>query len=132
MMIAWLAACSSARPTEGTPAPAVDFNGTRWYLIAVHDTVKPGEKTPYITFQAEGKVVGFGGCNTFFGGYSKNGSHLRIDPLASTEMYCEETQALEDVFLQTLNRVTAARVEGTTLLLGTPEQPRALQFAAQP
>ena len=126
-----MAACTGSKPVSNQSAPAVEFKDTRWYLTAVHDTLKPGERVPYITFQTGSKVVGFGGCNTFFGGYSKNGTHLQMDHLASTEMFCEETQALEDAFLRTLNLVRTGRVEGNTLILGTREHPNAFQFATQ-
>lgn len=79
----------------------------------------------FVQFQSQGKVIGHGGCNRFFGQYTQNGNAVKIGPLASTKMMCPppqmETQARLTGALQSAVRVNATH---TVLILegkdGTP------------
>ena len=41
--------------------------GTSWVMASA------GKRPPSISFEADGKVAGSGGCNRFFGNYEQNG-----------------------------------------------------------
>ena len=59
-------------------------------------------------------------CNTFGGSYTLRGTVLRIDSLASTEMWCESPEGIMDLesrFLDALAASNTVRFEGTTLVL---------------
>lgn len=68
---------------------------------------------------AELRVQGTTDCNNFFGSFSINDNQISFGPLASTLMYCEDSQ--EQVFTGFLSQVTNASLtpDGVlTLLLG--------------
>lgn len=44
----------------------------------------------FIQFQSDGRVVGHGGCNRFFGTYSQTNLDLKIGPLGATKMLCPD------------------------------------------
>ena len=63
-------------------------------------------------------VGGFSGCNTFSGTYGTNGNYVRISPLASTRIACdEETMAVETAFLQALQGTSFLDRQGQVMLL---------------
>jgi heat shock protein HslJ len=63
-------------------------------------------------------VGGFSGCNTFSGTYGTNGNYVRISPLASTRIACdEETMAVETAFLEALQGTSFLDRQGQTMLL---------------
>ena len=48
-------------------------------------------------------IGGFAGCNSFSGTYGTNGNYVRVSPLATTRLACEEAvMAVEDGFLKAL------------------------------
>ncbi len=59
------------RETAGTGAAVIGIEGPKWRLVEVRDTPvspQPGERRPFITFDATNKQAsGFAGCNNFFG-----------------------------------------------------------------
>jgi heat shock protein HslJ len=76
------------------------------------------ETTPSISFQPDGTVEGFSGCNTFGGGYSVDDTAIAIGPLFSTMMSCgEETDTAAAQFLTALEAATTWAVSGSTLEL---------------
>jgi heat shock protein HslJ len=84
--------------------------GERWLLVemvlegrSIPDV--PAAK-PDITFEAEGRVFGHGGCNRYFGGYKVEGDRISFSAMGSTMMYCEDTMEIEYAFLQSLALVT--------------------------
>ena len=67
---------------------------------------------------AKGQVSGDGGCNTFSGGYTLNGSSIKIGPLAATQRAClendistQEQQYLAALELAATYTVTGARLD---------------------
>ena len=59
------------------------------------------------TFQPDGTVEGFAGCNRFSGGYSVDGDTIAIGPLMGTMMSCgETTDTFEGQYLTALEAAT--------------------------
>jgi heat shock protein HslJ len=88
------------------PAGLLDI---KWHLLsivlegtAIDDVEEAGAN---ITLGSNSRAFGKGGCNQFFGKYMLEGEGIRIGPLASTMMYCEETMAVEDAFFKALGIV---------------------------
>ena len=58
-----------------------------------------------ITFNSDGTLTGFGGCNNFFGVYtltgqtSEFGKGITMGPVGSTKMFCADTSSLETTYL---------------------------------
>jgi heat shock protein HslJ len=61
---------------------------------------------PDITFDADGRIFGHGGCNRYFASYKVEGDRLSFSAIGSTMMYCQETMEIEYAFLRSLGSVT--------------------------
>jgi putative lipoprotein len=111
------------------PAGLLD---TKWHLISIVlegaaiDDVK--EAGADITLGSSGKAFGRGGCNRYFGEYMLEGEGVRIGPLASTLMYCEETMAVEDAFFKALGAVRMLRSEEDVLEMRSENGATSLSF----
>jgi heat shock protein HslJ len=76
----------------------------------------PAGVSASVSFHPDGTVSGFGGCNTFGGGYGVNGSTVTIGPLMSTMMFCDDTTSgFEQQFLAALENATTWSVTSGTL-----------------
>lgn len=86
--------------------------GTTWVMSSA------GKRPPSISFAADGKVAGSGGCNRFFGSYTQDGRALSFSPLGSTRMACPPgIMKLEQDFFAMLRAVRAAEIEASELVL---------------
>ena len=91
-----------------------------WYALA---NKNDSEKPALVRFHADGKISGFGGCNSFFGHYTANGGALEIGPLGSTRKACAETvMKAEAAFLEAVGAASAYRIERDALVLNTPTE----------
>ena len=68
----------------------------------------------FVAFKTGGEVIGYGGCNRFFGTYDQSGDALTFGPLASTKMACPNLQQEQD-FMQALQ--SAREIEATHMRL---------------
>ncbi len=116
----------AADSASTTPAPSGDQSLTdaTWRLVSLNQggVAVPvlADTTPEITFEADGRVVGSGGCNRFFGGYTLDGNKLTFEALSSTEMACEpEIMDQETAMLTLLGAVTNYERAEDVLLLNT-------------
>lgn len=120
---------TDAPPVDGaaTAVPAID--ATPWRILAYRSdaaadagsdlvSIEPRELPPRLAF-GEGRVSGNVGCNSFSGGYTREGDRLTIDPrMAMTMMACEEAlMALEQAITAHLGAVAGYRQAGQTLEL---------------
>ena len=70
----------------------------------------------FVGFQQDGRLQGSGGCNRFFGQYSREGEAIQIGPLASTKKMCApDIMSGEQSLMQALSR--ASRIDVTHLSL---------------
>ena len=93
------------------------LEGTEWTLSAGVDA--PADSVPTLTLE-DGRASGFGGCNTFTGGYELDGESITIGPLAGTLMACEEPKMdAEAAYLPALEAADAWAVEDGELVLST-------------
>lgn len=82
--------------------------------IPVSDIFK--EKTPTITFNADGTVNGNAGCNNYRGTYKQEENNLIFGPLMSTKMMCPSIDG-ENQFTKILSAPVFATINGTELFL---------------
>lgn len=86
--------------------------GTTWVMSSA------GKRPPSISFEADGKVAGSGGCNRFFGNYTQDGEALSFSPLGATRMACPPgIMKMEQAFFDMLGAVRTARIEAPELVL---------------
>jgi heat shock protein HslJ len=92
-------------------APPPRLEGVLWEVTGYNNgrqaVVSPKSGTQLtVTFQ-DGKISGSSGCNRFHGEFKVDGSALKVGPLATTRMACEdELMTQERQFLQALEGAT--------------------------
>jgi heat shock protein HslJ len=91
----------------------IDLPGTSWVLVDIDGAPPVGETPPTIAFDDQGGVNGTGGCNTFNGEVTIDGSDLTFSPLATTQMFCGEDGVAdqEQAFLTALQDATSYTVD---------------------
>lgn len=103
----------------------LELVGTEWSAIAINNgreavvSLVIGTKAS-LTFDAEGRVTGFGGCNRIFGAYEVDGDAIRIGPMAGTRMLCAEPAGVaeqEAALLAALEAATTWTIRGGRLQL---------------
>jgi heat shock protein HslJ len=111
-----LAGCAGAGSGRALP-----LAGTHWILSEVKGVaVAPGAgRPPYILFDPKKKrVTGYGGVNSFFGGYETSGGELRMPRLASTRRAGPpELMQLESAFFRALTATRSYRISDDELEL---------------
>ncbi len=125
-----LAACTAAgnepaASEEPTPSiPAIDLVGTDWDLVSfgLADALQTpiAGTRPTLSFTADG-LNGSTGCNSFFGGYTLEGTELAVGMLGSTEMFCESLMDQEATILQMLQAAESITVDAETLTIHTTQ-----------
>jgi heat shock protein HslJ len=76
-----------------------------------------------LTFNADGTLTGYGGCNNYFGSYTvtgtttKFGNGITVSPLTSTKKYCEINGQQETTYLAILQDIRAYSVNINQLTL---------------
>ena len=110
------------RETVGTGAVVIGIEGPKWRLVEVSDapmSPQPGERRPFITFDATNKQAsGFAGCNNFFGSYELDGSSLKFGPVGTTRMFCEGAAGeVEMRFMESLEQTRTWELRDSALLL---------------
>ena len=94
------------------------LEGTEWALASGVDV--PEDADPPTLLLEEGNASGFGGCNTFTGGYELDGDSISIGPLAGTLMACElQKMAVEGAYLPALEAADAWSIDGDELVLSS-------------
>jgi heat shock protein HslJ len=111
------------------PAGLLDI---KWHLLsivlegtAIDDVEEAGAN---ITLGSNSRAFGRGGCNQFVGDYKLKGMDIRIGPLASTMMYCEETMAVEDAFFKALGIVSKLHSEDDAMKMCSEDGATTLLF----
>lgn len=107
-----LAACAAAPGATSTSRSAAPLTGTTWSLAELEGrTPPPGAGGRRATLRLEdGRVTGFAGCNTYFGGYTAGDGTLRFADLGSTRMACDTGTELEGRFTAALAGVRTYRL----------------------
>lgn len=83
--------------------------------------IKFPDGLPTLSFLDGGKLAGFAGCNNFSGGFSLEGTSVKLDPGAMTRKACEGVA--EDEFISAMGKVKNIKAgkDNLTLLDGTSE-----------
>lgn len=100
-----LVGCAKVASDKYKARPLASLVGSEWGPAAQ-------ATEQFIGFRSGGELVGFGGCNRFFGTYEQSGQSLKIGALASTKMACPDLDR-EQAFMAKLQDVR--RVEATHL-----------------
>jgi putative lipoprotein len=94
------------------------IKGTIWQLSSIDGQDAAAGVTSTLTFNDDGNVSGNGGCNSFGGKATVDGSKLKFGDLFSTMMACEEAKMKQEAaFLAALEKTASYRIENGTLIL---------------
>ncbi len=111
----------TAALTSGALVNLDKIENTKWELVEIAGEsvdVPPGSPLPGFRLNPQGKSLrGFGGCNRMMGSYTLNGNRLSFASIATTRRFCEETQGLEERFVQALGQVKTFKINGDMLEL---------------
>ncbi len=111
-----------ANTTAGNPSQLPG----KWVLTSVQGepvNMPDGSEKPFLTIDSLAQNAnGFAGCNRIFGALALHGDSLSFAGMAGTKMFCQETQQVEDQFLNALagTRTYVLR-DGKLVLLGDKE-----------
>ena len=111
----------------------IELPGTSWVLVELDGTAPVGETPPTIAFDDQGSVSGTGGCNTFNGEVTIDGSDLTFGPLATTQMFCGEDGVAdqEQAFLVAVQEATSYTIDNEGRLVLEGEAPLVFEVAAE-
>ena len=94
---------------------APSLAGSEWGLAREHDASHGGEA--FVQFRKD-RVIGHGGCNSFSGSYTCDGTLLSIGPLVTTRKACAPAiMSAERAFLGLLQGAATATATHTALVL---------------
>ncbi len=107
----------------------------KWVLSTLNGApvqLPEGAERPYLTIDSlRVNVTGFAGCNRVFGTMKVWGDSIAFPGLAATRMYCQETQQVEDAFLDALNKASTYSVKDERLVLLAGKEVAVLQRQAK-
>lgn len=110
-----LGGCSSSASIN----PLSLLTGKSWALSSLMgsgvDLGKFPSGVPTLDFLEGGRLSGFAGCNNFSGGFSLEGTGIKLDPGAMTRKACQGSG--EDEVISAINRVKNFKVEKEKLTL---------------
>lgn len=110
-----MASCSTSKKITETPQSLYhtwdlkQLNGENITLFARQPTLRFNDSTL--------KISGSGGCNNFFGSYSKDGNKLSFGSVASTKMACPGMDEVETKYFKALADVNGYEIKNGELHL---------------
>lgn len=120
-----LGACAAA-PNDSAPPPgsaSKSLVGTRWTGVVAGST--DPRTLPRLEFAAQGRVVGFTGCNSLSGAWSAVGGEIRFGPMTTTKRGCQGPGGdFERRLLAVLGENTRVTREANRLILTGPDGAR--------
>ena len=127
---------SEVTPAPGEVTTASELEGVVWQLLSMMDasgeTVDTMADIPVTATFNDGQLSGNGGCNSYFGSYTVDGSSLTVTPAGTTMMACpEDVMAQEQAFMAALSSSSSYQVTGDTLQIMNSDGAVILTFAGQ-
>ncbi|MBC7485642.1 MAG: META domain-containing protein [Cytophagaceae bacterium] len=96
--------------------PQIDLINARWILREIEGKPVKQKSDVYIRFADKVTVEGFLGCNKFNGKYVTDGADIKIGPIMSTKMACED-DAIENQFARVLEQAASYSTDDKYLYL---------------
>jgi heat shock protein HslJ len=92
--------------------------GTTWRAETIMGRPVLDSSASTITFEADGRIHGGGGCNRYFGSSTVDGAQLALGQLGSTRMTCAEALMEQETrFFQALQGAERWTIDEDGLLL---------------
>lgn len=93
---------------------------TEWDLVTINGEAPVDGTFPTLNFDEE-QINGTTGCNSYFAGYTLDGTNLSVEQAGQTEMFCEGRMEQEQAYLQMLMSAVSLTLEKDTLTIHTSE-----------
>lgn len=111
------AACASLAPEPPSSVVSSDLAGTQWVVQSIDGAPIAG-RAPRLTFTAEDRLSGSGGCNTLNAVYEARGGAIAVRALGVTERACDaDVMRQEALFIALLDDAARYEREGARLVL---------------
>lgn len=117
LLLCVLASCGSTKEAD----PIALLTSKNWELQSLNGNAanasQYGRGLPTVTFSADNKIMGNGGCNGFSGSYNVNDEMgMNVSQIVSTKMACEGGNG-ESEFFATLEKANMVKVDADKLTL---------------
>lgn len=96
--------------------PQIDLINARWILREIDGKPVKPKSDVYIRFVDKVTAEGFLGCNKFNGKYVTDGADIKIGPIMSTKMACEDN-SIENQFARVLEQAASYSTDDKYLYL---------------
>jgi heat shock protein HslJ len=117
LLVLTAASCGVKNGNTTTPEPE-DVKWVLEALMTLPNIKVPAKDGPFMRLEkVTGKVNGSGGCNSFFGSFTRSDDNIDISNIASTKKYCVELQELENAYFAALDAANRYSLKGKELLL---------------
>lgn len=94
-----------------------ELKNTKWELTELPGLTLPTTAKATLNFADSLKVTGKSFCNNYGGQAEIADNKIIVKNVFGTRMFCQETDAAERFYLQTLNQVNAAKIADGKLIL---------------
>ena len=106
-----------------------EFNSTDWVLEEIDGSPVIDRVQSTIRFQANERIVGWGGCNRYSANFNSGIKFFEVGPIASTRRICPPVvMAQEERFFTALQKSRSIRMEGAYLLIDSEATAMPLKF----
>lgn len=115
-----LISCGSSTKKSSTSknmSNSTDFIEASYNVISFNQQNAENYNLSIMVSPKENLITGFSGCNNFQYTYTLKGEKLDLGLVVTSDMYCEETQKLENEFLGQVSKSTRFSIDGDELIL---------------
>ena len=123
----FIAACSQ---TKMLRMGVEEFHYTDWVLEEINGSPVIDRVQSTIRFQANERIVGWGGCNRYFANFRSGFKSFEVGPIGSTRRVCPPVvMDQEERFFAALQKSRSIRMEGTHLVIDSEASAKPLKFS---
>jgi len=98
------------------------LKNTKWELTEMAGKTMPAAAKATLNFSDSLRINGKSFCNSYGGEIDLKGDQTKLKNVYSTKMFCQETAAAENAYLQALNETDHAKIVNGKLQLLKGEQ----------
>ena len=106
-----------------------EFQNTDWVLEEIDGSPVTDRVQSTIRFQANERIVGWGGCNRYFANFRSGSKFFEVGPIGSTRRVCPQlVMEQEERFFAALQKARSIRMEGPNLVIDSEGTEKPLKF----
>ena len=106
-----------------------EFQNTDWVLEEIDGRPVIDRVQSTIRFQANERIVGWGGCNRYSANFRSGSKFFEVGPIASTKRTCPPVvMEQEERFFAVLQKSSSVRMEGANLVIDSEATVKPMKF----